>query len=94
MNAAKFESFCGMLGICSATTVSIGSIMGWLSLNATLVGIAIAFVGLILQGIVTIYNMLLKREANKREEDEHKIKMDILRNQYSMCYIQKKESHE
>lgn len=89
MSSFRFESICGYLGIGSATTVSLGNLMGWLSVNATIIGIAIAFLGLMVQGIASIHNIKLKKAANKREEDEHEIKMCILRDQYIASHIQK-----
>lgn len=75
----QLETLSGRVGIYGAMGVALGHYMEWLTANATAVGIFIAFCGLLIQLSIGTYNIIIKQAENRRKEEEHKLKMEILR---------------
>lgn len=85
MPIQKIEQASGATAIWGSVVAILGQLLGWVSANATLCGLIIAFGGLLIQAITAYHTRKLRDadEARKRAEEqraieEHYLKMKIM----------------
>ena len=72
MGLQKLENASGFVGFTSGVGTAAGSWIGWLNENATMIGLAIALLGLFGQ-------LYFAWKRDSREEDEHRLRIENLR---------------
>ena len=82
----KIESASGATAIWGSSLAILGQLLGWVSANATLCGLIIAFLGLLIQALAARHTRRLREQEECRKQaeeqrniEEHIIKMQILR---------------
>ena len=81
----RVESASGAAAIWGSAFVVLGQFFEWVSANATLCGLIIAFIGLVIQGFAASHTRKLrdaeehrKQAEEQRQIQEHQIKMKIM----------------
>ncbi len=82
----RIESASGATAIWGSALAILGQLFGWVSANATLCGLIIAFIGLMIQIVAASHTRRLREAEERRKQaeeqrhiEEHQIKMQILR---------------
>lgn len=78
MPLQKIEQAGGATAVWGSAAAIIGQLFGWVSTNATLCGLLIAFGGLVLQSLSAKHNRKLRDADELRKQEEHELKMKIL----------------
>ena len=81
----RVETTAGAVGIWASLLTMITSLLGWLSANATLCGLAIAATGLGIQYATSQRN-------ERRKDEEHELRMALLRQKLDDGEIQEDEA--
>ena len=81
----RVESASGATAVWGSSLAILGQFLGWVSANATLCGLIIAFIGLVIQGFAASHTRKLrdaeerrKQAEEQRQIQEHQIKMKIM----------------
>lgn len=74
----RVESAGGMTAVWGSAAAVIGQLFGWVSANATLCGLLIAFSGLLLQAIAARHNKRFREAEEQRQKEEHTLRMQLL----------------
>lgn len=77
----RIEQASGATAVGGSVIAIAGQLLGWISENATLCGLLIAFGGLLLQASATRYNRKIRsaEEARKKAEEQRSIEAHELR---------------
>lgn len=86
----RIEQACGATAVWGSVIAIAGQLLGWISENATLCGLLIAFGGLLLQASAARYNRKIRsaEEARKKAEEqrsieEHELRMKLMLAEYT-----------
>ena len=86
----RIEQASGATAVWGSAIAIAGQLLGWISENATLCGLLIAFGGLLLQASTARYNRKIRsaEEARKKAEElrsieEHELRMRLLMAEYA-----------
>ena len=77
----KIESASGATAVWGSALAILGQLFGWVSANATLCGLIIAFLGLLIQTIAASHTRSLRNAEEQRQIEAHQLKMQILRSE-------------
>lgn len=75
----KIESASGATAIWGSALVVLGQCFEWVSVNATLCGLIIAALGLLIQAFATAHTRRLRNAEEQRRIESHELQMQILR---------------
>ena len=75
----KIEYASGATAVWCSCMAIVGQLLGWVSANATLCGLFIAFMGLLIQAFAASHTRHLREAEDQRRNEEHLIKMQIMR---------------